>query len=327
MTQRLHPASSTFITAWLLSLLFAAPAMAQFGELDWNQITNYPTPCASNQCVEGIADTPTCIDLGYLTVQDEDSDLTKRQTLNFEGDGVTCADALTKTTCTIPTVAGPTGATGPAGDTGATGPTGSTGATGPTGPSGPTGVTGDTGPTGSTGSTGPTGPSGPSGPSGPTGSTGPTGNTGSTGNTGPSGPSGPAADRAMWSGNSANSTASVGIGGATYYGVLNGCLALNGTDSSAGTRTPVSKAATVDTLYVVASADPGNTKTYTYTVMKNGVATALTCTITGNGTTSKTCNDTTHSFTTAAGDELGMKLVASASAAAVLHSWSVLHTF
>lgn len=38
---------------------------------------------------------------GYATIQDEGSGLTQRTTLNFAGDGVSCADATTKTTCTI----------------------------------------------------------------------------------------------------------------------------------------------------------------------------------------------------------------------------------
>lgn len=39
---------------------------------------------------------------GYLTVQDEGSDLPQEHTLNFAGAGVTCADGSSKTTCTIP---------------------------------------------------------------------------------------------------------------------------------------------------------------------------------------------------------------------------------
>lgn len=39
---------------------------------------------------------------GYGTIEDEDSALTARDTLNFEGAGVTCADDTDQTTCTIP---------------------------------------------------------------------------------------------------------------------------------------------------------------------------------------------------------------------------------
>lgn len=39
---------------------------------------------------------------GYATIDDEDTPLTQRTTLNFEGAGVTCADDTNQTTCTIP---------------------------------------------------------------------------------------------------------------------------------------------------------------------------------------------------------------------------------
>lgn len=39
---------------------------------------------------------------GYATIDDEDTPLTQRTTLNFEGAGVTCADDTDQTTCTIP---------------------------------------------------------------------------------------------------------------------------------------------------------------------------------------------------------------------------------
>lgn len=38
---------------------------------------------------------------GYDTIDDEDTPLTQRSTLNFAGAGVTCADDTTQTTCTI----------------------------------------------------------------------------------------------------------------------------------------------------------------------------------------------------------------------------------
>jgi hypothetical protein len=38
---------------------------------------------------------------GYATIDDEDTPLTQRTTLNFEGAGVTCADDTDQTTCTI----------------------------------------------------------------------------------------------------------------------------------------------------------------------------------------------------------------------------------
>lgn len=43
---------------------------------------------------------------GYATIDDEDTPLTQRSTLNFEGAGVTCVDDTDQTTCTIGTGAG-----------------------------------------------------------------------------------------------------------------------------------------------------------------------------------------------------------------------------
>lgn len=45
---------------------------------------------------------------GYATIDDEDTPLTQRTTLNFEGGGVTCADDTDQTTCTIPAGSLPT---------------------------------------------------------------------------------------------------------------------------------------------------------------------------------------------------------------------------
>jgi len=41
-------------------------------------------------------------DGGYLLVQDEGADLTKRSTIDFTGAGVTCTDTGSKTSCDIP---------------------------------------------------------------------------------------------------------------------------------------------------------------------------------------------------------------------------------
>ena len=55
------------------------------------------------KCTNGVAtDLDTSSSGGYATIEDEDTPLTQRTTLNFEGAGVSCADDTTKTTCTIP---------------------------------------------------------------------------------------------------------------------------------------------------------------------------------------------------------------------------------
>ena len=55
--------------------------------------------------------------------------------------------------------------------------------------------------------------------------------------------------------------------------------------------------------------------TQIFTVRKNGVDQALTCTLTG--TANGIISDTTHSFTCAAGDTLSLKVVGNANAAAL----------
>jgi hypothetical protein len=182
--------------------------------------------------------------------------------------------------------------------------TGDIGATGPTGPSGSNGSNG------STGATGPTGPTGPSGTNGTNGSTGPTG------------PTGPSAYSTIWTGNSNNAT--VATNTTLYYPVIGTIATQSTTDVAAGTRSLVAKAGTVKNLYVVIGAAPGGTKTNSYTIMKNGVAAAVTCSITGAAVT---CNDTANSFSVVAGDELGIKIVTPAGGTIAKMSWGLEITF
>ena len=128
------------------------------------------------------------------------------------------------------------------------------------------------------------------------------------------------ANYASLAGGSNNATVAAGL---TVYGPVNGEQTMSLTDGAGATRTLVSRASTIQNLYVQLSGDPGSSKTAIFTVEKNGSDTALTCTVTGNGTTATTCNDTTHTFTVAAGDEVGIKLVTSALANAVKSEWSL----
>ena len=68
-------------------------------------------------------------------------------------------------------------------------------------------------------------------------------------------------------------------------------------------------------LYCYLGTAPGGADTVIVTVRKNASDQATTCTITGAG---QTCNDTTNTFTTAAGDRLAIKAVSSAGTAAAL---------
>ena len=78
-------------------------------------------PCINGQVPKfNTGGTWTCEDItssGYATVDDENTPLTQRTTLNFAGAGVACADDVNQTTCTI---SGGTGLTSLAGQSGTT---------------------------------------------------------------------------------------------------------------------------------------------------------------------------------------------------------------
>lgn len=82
--------------------------------------------------------------------------------------------------------------------------------------------------------------------------------------------------------------------------------------SGAGSTTveyqiPVPHAGTIRNMYIKAQTAPGSGKTDVFTVRKNGVNTTLTASVV---TTATTANDTTHSFTVAAGDLVSVQNVA-----------------
>jgi len=97
----------------------------------------------------------------------------------------------------------------------------------------------------------------------------------------------------------------------THYGLPNGWwTSTQNNDLTGSSRSMIPRSGTVRNFFVALSADPGNTNTRAFTITKNGTATTVTCTITGNaGGTSLTANDQTHSFTVSAGDELSIKIV------------------
>jgi hypothetical protein len=182
---------------------------------------------------------------------------------------------------------GPTGATGPMG---ATGPTGATGANsivaGPTGPTGPTGANSTV-----------AGPTGPMGPTGATGSTGPTGTTGATGATGATGTNG--------------TTVLAGGGLTTKFGtIFISYGAFNQSATAADVGVPAAMAGTLHGLQVKLESPPGTSSNdeYVLTVLVNGSATAITCTITGTSATS--CADTTHTAAVLPGDLLELQAAA-----------------
>lgn len=81
-------------------------------------------------------------------------------------------------------------------------------------------------------------------------------------------------------------------------------------------------AVTMTELYVSSGGTaPGSGQTYTYTVMKNGVATALSATI--SGTSTDVQSDTGETVVFSAGDLFALRVVTSASAAQAYHSFGV----
>lgn len=183
---------------------------------------------------------------------------------------------------------GSTGPAGPAGANGATGPTGpagAQGATGSTGPAGPAGANGATGPTGPAGAQGTTGPAGPAGANGATGPAGAPGTPGASGPAGPTGPTGPAGATTAATDFIANTNAPLGP---TYY-QLDGTGASNTLSAIEG---PLPAACTFDSLVFQFIATSTPNIPFTATLVKNGSATAISCTLTSVNGSTVTCNAT-----------------------------------
>jgi len=89
-------------------------------------------------------------------------------------------------------------------------------------------------------------------------------------------------------------------------------------DISGGTRSVVSKNVTFRNLYLVASVAPGSAGC-AVTLMTNGVASPLTCSV----TTGKSTNDTTHVISVVAGTEVGWKLATGAGVTAAKYSMAI----
>jgi hypothetical protein len=110
----------------------------------------------------------------------------------------------------------------------------------------------------------------------------------------------------------------------TTYWPANGSLpALKTSYADAITMSLVSRAATVQNLYYRDSGTKGGvgaTHTNTITVQKNNVAQTLTCTVVN---TTTTCNDTTHSFSVVAGDQLTITIATGSASTLTSGSWSI----
>ena len=76
-------------------------------------------------------------------------------------------------------------------------------------------------------------------------------------------------------------------------------------------------AGTLGDLSANTGGSPGGTESFVYTLMLNGSATSITCTIVSPAT--QQCADHSHSVTTVAGDRVDVRLVISAGANARPH--------
>jgi hypothetical protein len=150
---------------------------------------------------------------------------------------------------------------------------------------------------------------GPVGAIGPTGATGAAGATGPAGATGATGATGSIMNGFVWSGSFLNNA-----GGAQQYGPPNNVANEFSTPQQAFLAAPT--ACTVRSLTVnaiVTSAGGGSIEAdiTTFTVIKNDVATSMTCPIaTTNGTANNStmsCSDSTHTFTVVQGDRISLQ--------------------
>ncbi len=116
-------------------------------------------------------------------------------------------------------------------------------------------------------------------------------------------------------GNSRSSTLATN---AIYYAPVNGGVTPNTSDTKAGDRNLMWRAGSIHALHVITNANVGACPNVV-TVMKNGVATALTVTLNNSGSGS----DVTHSFTVVAGDEIGIQINVGNCGSARMWSWAI----
>lgn len=186
-----------------------------------------------------------------------------------------------------------------------TGTQGTIGLAGATGVIGPTGAAGAVGPVGLTGAAGTTGPNGATGAAGAIGSTGLTGAAGLQGQAGAQGPTGATGSGFSFAANFSNPKDS-----SVYFIPPNSAgpvpTAANHGVTGSGDMY-VGSACTVRSLLVRALVTiTGSTDSTKITIQKNDVATSMTCTVASLNVLGaiSTCQDTTDTFTVAAGDVL-----------------------
>lgn len=80
-----------------------------------------------------------------------------------------------------------------------------------------------------------------------------------------------------------------------------------GSNAAENTMSTTMPACTARNLYIQANTNPGVGKNFVFVVRKNGVSTALTCTI--SGAASSSASDLTHSVSYSAGDVISIQVV------------------
>lgn len=108
------------------------------------------------------------------------------------------------------------------------------------------------------------------------------------------------------------------VSATNYMGFASSPVATN----DQNVRSITSMAGVIEGLYVDIRTAPGAAKSYTYTIQKNGADTAITCQISGAGTT--TCSDAAHSVKLTAGDNFSLKIVPSGTPTASVTSFSTI---
>ncbi len=130
-----------------------------------------------------------------------------------------------------------------------------------------------------------------------------------------------------WSAEVSSGTRQAVITGDTPTGPSNSTTVYTGVaynsawDSTEATRSMVwSPPGTVATLYVMMATAPGAGTSYAFTMMKNGSAQTVTCTISDTATS---CSDTAHSFTVVAGDLISLRSVPTNSPTTAVVGWGI----
>jgi hypothetical protein len=90
-------------------------------------------------------------------------------------------------------------------------------------------------------------------------------------------------------------------------------------DQEVKAQTPMAAAGTVSNLYIQLEKAPGTSKSYTFTMRKNGASTGVTCTISGAALTG---SDLTNSVSYAAGDTIDIMIVPTGTPADTDLQWS-----